>query len=89
MHFHLSHFECLFILSYLFYKFLKRKVQEDNIAFSGVLCGVNKENIDPSNAIMIDDNKKNILGALSTNLNGIIYTDVKDLKEKLTYFLKK
>ena len=50
---------------------------------------INKENIDPSNAIMIDDNKKNILGAIKTNLNGIVYTDVKDLKEKLTYFLKK
>ena len=50
---------------------------------------INKENIDPSNAVMIDDNKKNIDGALSCNLNGIVYTDVKDLKEKLTYFLKK
>ena len=50
---------------------------------------INKEKIDPSNAIMIDDNKENIDGALSCNLNGIIYTDVKDLKEKLTYFLKK
>ena len=50
---------------------------------------INKENIDPINAIMIDDNKKNILGAIKTNLNGIVYTDVKDLKEKLTYFLKK
>ena len=50
---------------------------------------INKENIDSSNAIMIDDNKENIDGALSCNLNGIIYTDVKDLKEKLTYFLKK
>ena len=50
---------------------------------------INKENIDPSNAVMIDDNKKNILGAIKTNLNGIVYTDVNDLKEKLTYFLKK
>jgi HAD superfamily hydrolase (TIGR01509 family) len=50
---------------------------------------INKENIDPSNAIMIDDNKKNIDGALSCNLNGIVFINNKDLKEKLTYFLKK
>ena len=49
---------------------------------------INKENIDPSNAVMIDDNKKNIDGALSCNLNGIVYTDVKDLKEKLFYIVQ-
>ena len=40
-------------------------------------------------SIMIDDNNKNIDGALSCNLNGIVFINNNDLKDKLTYFLKK
>ena len=49
---------------------------------------IEKENLDPSMCIMIDDNKKNIEGAISCNLNGIVFTNNKDLKEKLDIFLK-
>ena len=49
---------------------------------------IEKENLDPSMCIMIDDNKKNIKGAISCNLNGIVFTNNKDLKEKLDTFLK-
>ena len=49
---------------------------------------IEKENLDPSMSIMIDDNKKNIEGAISCNLNGIVFTNNKDLKEKLDIFLK-
>ena len=49
---------------------------------------IEKENLDSSMCIMIDDNKKNIEGAISCNLNGIVFTNNKDLKEKLDIFLK-
>lgn len=49
---------------------------------------IEKEDLDPSMCIMIDDNKKNIEGAISCNLNGIVFTNNKDLKEKLDIFLK-
>lgn len=49
---------------------------------------IEKESLDPSMCIMIDDNKKNIEGAISCNLNGIVFTNNKDLKEKLDIFLK-
>ena len=49
---------------------------------------IEKENLDPSMCIMIDDNKKNIEGAISCNLNGIVFINNKDLKEKLDIFLK-
>lgn len=50
---------------------------------------IEKENLNPSECVMIDDNKKNIEGALSTGLNGIVFTSNDDLKEKLEIFLKK
>ena len=43
---------------------------------------------DAETVYMIDDNKKNIEGAISCNLNGIVFTNNKDLKEKLDIFLK-
>lgn len=49
---------------------------------------IEKENLDPSLCIMIDDNKKNIEGAINCKLNGIVFTNNKDLKEKLEIFLK-
>ena len=49
---------------------------------------IEKEDLDPSMCIMIDDNKKNIEGAISCNLNGIVFINNKDLKEKLDIFLK-
>ena len=49
---------------------------------------IEKEDLDPSMCIMIDDNKKNIEGAISCNLNGIVFTNNKELKEKLDIFLK-
>ena len=49
---------------------------------------IEKENLDPSLCIMIDDNKKNIEGAINCKLNGIIFKNNKDLKEKLDIFLK-
>ena len=49
---------------------------------------IEKENLDPSLCIMIDDNKKNIEGAIKCRLNGIVFTNNKDLKEKLDIFLK-
>ena len=49
---------------------------------------IEKESLDPSMCIMIDDNKKNIEGAISCNLNGIVFINNKDLKEKLDIFLK-
>ena len=49
---------------------------------------IEKEDLDPSTCIMIDDNKKNIEGAISCNLNGIVFTNNKELKEKLDIFLK-
>ena len=49
---------------------------------------IEKENLDPSLCIMIDDNKKNIEGAINCKLNGIVFTNNKDLKEKLDIFLK-
>lgn len=49
---------------------------------------IDKENLDPSLCIMIDDNKNNIEGAINCKLNGIVFTNNKDLKEKLDIFLK-
>ena len=49
---------------------------------------IEKENLDPSLCVMIDDNKKNIEGAINCKLNGIVFTNNKDLKEKLDIFLK-
>ena len=49
---------------------------------------IEKENLNPSLCIMIDDNKKNIEGAINCKLNGIVFTNNKDLKEKLDIFLK-
>ena len=49
---------------------------------------IEKENLDPSLCIMIDDNKKNIEGAIKCNLNGIVFTNNKDLFNKLDIFLK-
>ena len=49
---------------------------------------IEKENLDPSLCIMIDDNKKNIEGAIKCNLNGVIFTNNKDLFTELDIFLK-
>lgn len=49
---------------------------------------IEKENLNPSLCIMIDDNKKNIEGAINCKLNGVVFTNNKDLKEKLDIFLK-
>ncbi len=39
--------------------------------------------ISASEAVFIDDNKRNVDGALSVGINGIIYTGLDDLKNKL------
>ena len=49
---------------------------------------IEKENLDPTSCIMIDDNKKNIEGAISCKLKGVVFTNNKDFKEKLDIFLK-
>ena len=40
---------------------------------------IEKENLDPSLCVMIDDNKKNIEGAINCKLNGVVFTNNKDL----------
>ena len=49
---------------------------------------IEKENLNPSLCVMIDDNKNNIEGAINCKLNGIVFTNNKDLKKKLDIFLK-
>ena len=44
---------------------------------------LNDLNCNPSNAIMIDDNARNIEGAASVGIKGIVYTDIQMLINKL------
>ena len=57
------------------------KLIKPNIEFFNYV--LNDNNIDPNNAIFIDDNIKNVEGAKKAGIDAILFTNTTDLKEKL------